>query len=172
MALGNLDHCYCGDPDNPNMVHYNTSGTMCAIIESSEDDDHKMAGILGGTSRQSDVMLERAARQHFPNVEMEQTSETSCTYTISNIPNEQAMRIVKSVLPNVLELYLNKSKDYDGNVMAMLNLGPKASFVDLWRKVGKLKGALWDGRPMVGEQADEILADTVGHVLIILDEMR
>jgi hypothetical protein len=90
---------------------------------------------------------------------------------VENAPNDQAKRIVLSVLPKVLSLYLNKSKDYDGNVMAMFNLGPKACFVDLWRKVGKLKGALWDGRPMVGEQADEILMDLVGHTLIILDEL-
>ena len=90
---------------------------------------------------------------------------------VENVPNEQAKRIVLHVLPKVLSLYLNKSKDYDGNVMALLKLGPKAGFVDLWRKAGKLKGALWDGKPMVGEQTDEILMDLVGHVLIILDEI-
>lgn len=94
------------------------------------------------------------------------------TIEVENIPNNQARRIVEDILPQVMTLYLRKSKDYDGNVMAMLKLGPKASFVDLWRKVGKLKGALWDGKQMVGEQADEILADLVGHVLIILDEMN
>jgi hypothetical protein len=94
------------------------------------------------------------------------------TLEFVNIPNEQARRIVESILPRVMELYLNKSKDYDGNVMALLKLGPKASFVDLWRKIGKLKGALWDEKPMVGEQADEILADCVGHILITLDEMN
>lgn len=94
------------------------------------------------------------------------------TLEFINIPNEQSRRIVERILPSVMELYLNKSKDYDGNVMALLKLGPKASFVDLWRKIGKLKGALWDGRAMAGEQADEILADCVGHILITLDEMN
>lgn len=90
---------------------------------------------------------------------------------VENVPNPQAKRIVISVLPKVLSLYLNKSKDYDGNVMSLLRLGPKAGFVDMWRKMGKLKSALWDGKAMVGEQVDEILMDLVGHVLIILDEI-
>jgi hypothetical protein len=81
------------------------------------------------------------------------------------------MRIIQDILPKVAELYLRKSRDYGGNVMAMLKLGPKASFVDLWRKVGKLKRCLWDGEPMQGEQTDEILMDCVGHILITLDEM-
>jgi hypothetical protein len=107
-----------------------------------------------------------------PSVTAEKLSENKVSYEISNIPNEQAMRIVLEVLPKVLRLYLSKSRDYNGNVMAMLKLGPKASFVDLWRKVGKLKSALWDDQPMQGEQADEILADCVGHILITLDEMN
>ena len=90
----------------------------------------------------------------------------------TNIPNEQAYEIITTVLPNVMQLYMSKSRDYGGNVMAMLRLGPKASFVDLWRKVGKLKRALWDGEPMKGEQPDEILADCVGHILITMHEMR
>lgn len=107
-----------------------------------------------------------------PNVHVSHDSRDDAVYEINNVPNEQAARIVRNILPKVLELYLNKSKDYNGNVMAMLKLGPKASFVDLWRKVGKLKTALWDEQPMVGEQPDEILADLVGHVLIILDEIQ
>lgn len=107
-----------------------------------------------------------------PGVTVEKLSENKVSYEITLIPNDQAMRIVLEVLPKVLRLYLGKSRDYNGNVMSMLKLGPKASFVDLWRKVGKLKSALWDGQPMQGEQADEILADCVGHILITLDEMN
>jgi hypothetical protein len=107
-----------------------------------------------------------------PVVWVEHLAEHTVEYRIENIPNDQAMRIIKDILPKVMELYLGKSRDYGGNVMDMIKLGPKASFVDLWRKVGKLKRALWDDQPMVGEQADEILMDCVGHVLITLDEMK
>lgn len=107
-----------------------------------------------------------------PAVWVDGLADNKLTLEIDRIPNDQAMRIVRDVLPKVLELYLNKSRDYGGNVMDMINLGPKASFVDLWRKVGKLKRALWDEQPMVGEQADEILMDLIGHILIILDGMN
>lgn len=107
-----------------------------------------------------------------PGVWVEKLSDKEVKYEFQNIPNEQAMRIVTDVLPKVIELYMKKSRDYGGNVMSMLKLGPKASFVDLWRKVGKLKRCLWDGEPMQGEQTDEILADCIGHILITLDEMN
>jgi hypothetical protein len=126
-----------------------------------------VAETLGGVNRAK--AAEVLAK---PAVWVERTGENSATYEFQNLPNEQAIRVVNDILPEVIELYLSKSRDYGGNVMDMLKLGPKASFVDLWRKVGKLKRAIWDEQPMVGEQPDEILSDLVGHVLIILDERQ
>jgi hypothetical protein len=139
----------------------------------SEVDDHLLAETLGGTSRMP--IDERKASEVLsrPAVWMERTGETSATYEFMNLPNEQAIRIVTEILPKVLELYLSKSRDYGGNVMEDApggGLGPKACFPDMWRKMGKLRRAIWDEQPMVGEQPDEILSDLIGHVLIILDE--
>lgn len=88
---------------------------------------------------------------------------------VENIPNEQARRVLIDVLPGLIELYLKKSKDYGGDVGAMIGLGPKAHFVDMWRKMGKLKRALWDGVELEGEKPEEIMRDLVGHIFIILD---
>lgn len=107
-----------------------------------------------------------------PMVNVDVLSENSARLEIENIPNEQAMRIVKDVLPKALALYLNKSKDYGGNVGDLAKLGPKSMFVDIWRKVGKLKRSLWDGAPLVGEQNEEIIQDLIGHCLIILDDLQ
>lgn len=107
-----------------------------------------------------------------PIIWVERIGTNTFTYEFQNVPNDQAARIIQDVLPGVLELYMSKSRDYGGNVGEMIGLGAKATFVDIWRKVGKLKRAMWDGQKMVGEQVDEILADLVGHVLIILDGMK
>jgi len=103
---------------------------------------------------------------------MDRTSTNSVTYSIENIPTEQAMKIVAEVLPNVLTLFLAKNRDYGDTHLDHMRLGPKAQFVDIWRKVGKLKRAVWDGVPMAGEQPDEIFADFVGHSLLAILDYR
>lgn len=92
------------------------------------------------------------------------------TLEATNIKTNSAQHVLLEVLPQVLELFLVKNQDY-GDEMNAMKLGAKGQFVDIWRKVGKLKGALWDGKSMVGEQADEILMDLVGHILLALSEM-
>jgi hypothetical protein len=79
------------------------------------------------------------------------------------------------ILPKTIELYLKKSRDYGGNVMETPpggDLGVKACFPDMWRKMGKLRLAIWDGQELHGEQPEEILMDLVGHILITLDKLR
>lgn len=139
--------------------------------------------VLAATISQADVMQQRAhlvdparvvevGKQ--PAVWVDRLGKNIAKYDIENIPNEQAMRVVHDILPKVLELYLKKSKDYGGNVSHDApggNLGPRALFPDMWRKMGKLRRSLWEGKELQGEQTEEILMDLVGHVLIVLDEL-
>lgn len=127
---------------------------------------------MGGTCQHPNQKLKLAVPSDDPIIWVERIGPNTITYEFQNIPNEQALRVIQGVLPGVLELYLGKSRDYGGSLGDMIGLGTKAAFVDIWRKVGKLKRAMWDGQKMVGEQVDEILADLVGHVLIILDGMK
>ena len=90
--------------------------------------------------------------------------------TIDNPPTVAAQQILMNVLPEVLRLFLAKNKDY-GDEMGVMRLGPKGQFVDIWRKVGKLKGALWDGKELAGEQVPEIMMDLIGHLLLALNDM-
>lgn len=149
-------------------------------------DDHNLMKAYKATS-QADVMMAKASEPHMygttlphaqildiakqPAVWAEKLSATSGRLEIENLPNEQAMRVALEVLPKVLELYLKKSRDYGGNVMQLMDLGPRACIPDMLRKFGKLKRAIWDGDEMVGEQPDEIIMDLAGHIFIILDEM-
>lgn len=107
-----------------------------------------------------------------PHVNVESHNAKHTDYEIFNIPNEQALRIINDILPKALELYLKKSKDYGGNVMSRINLGPKACIPDIQRKFGKLVDAIWFDKPLQYEQPQEILQDLLGHILIILDEME
>lgn len=151
----------------------------------SDEDDHNLAKAYKATS-QADVMMAKAtepvheftiphaqvldiAKQ--PAVWAEKLSANSARLEFENLPNEQAIRVVLEVLPKVVELYLKKSRDYGGNVMELMDLGPSACIPDMLRKFGKIKRAVWDGEEMVGEQPDEIIMDLAGHIFIILDEM-
>lgn len=91
---------------------------------------------------------------------------------VDNPPTQEAEFILLHVLPNVLQLFLEKNRDYsDGNIGSdPIKLGPKAQFVDIWRKVKKLKRGLWDGETLVGEQPDEIIKDLIGHSLLALGD--
>lgn len=78
---------------------------------------------------------------------------------------EQARAIFQEVLPTVLERFVRKNADY-GSTAAFL--GAKGQFADINPKFWKLKRALWDGEPLIGESVEEILSDLVGHSLLSL----
>lgn len=90
---------------------------------------------------------------------------------VDNAPNEVSRRVLLQILPDLLELYLNKSKDYGDDEDTGDDLGPKGPFVDMFRKMKKLRRALWDGVELEGEGPEEIMQDLVGHIFIILDKM-
>lgn len=89
------------------------------------------------------------------------------TLEVLNPPTAQAEHILLHVLPEVLELFLKKNKDYAD----WPDLGVRGEFVELWRKVHKLKRALWDDQELVSEQWDEIIMDMVGHCLLALKNL-
>lgn len=89
------------------------------------------------------------------------------TIEVLNPPTKQAEHILLRVLPRVLELFLEKNKDYAD----WPDLGVRGEFVELWRKVHKLKRALWDDQELVSEQWDEIIMDMVGHCLLALKNL-
>jgi len=50
---------------------------------------------------------------------------------------------------------------------AFMELGPKGQFSDIWRKIKKLKRAVWDEEPLRGEQPVQIIDETVHHLLML-----
>ena len=79
---------------------------------------------------------------------------------------EQAYKeIEERILPRVLEKFLAKGRDY-GDAFALL--GPRGQFSDINRKFWKLYRNIWLGKPLEGEQADEIAEDFIGHCLLLI----
>ena len=73
-------------------------------------------------------------------------------------------------LPHIVALFRSKARDYGGdNHFTADSLGARGQFAEIWRKVGKLKRCMWDGQQMKHEQADEILADLFGHIMLAID---
>ena len=74
--------------------------------------------------------------------------------------------MLEVILPQCVEQFRYKSADYGPE--AFMDLGYKGQFSDMWRKMLKLKRVMWNGVPLEFEQADEILKDLFGHILISL----
>jgi hypothetical protein len=73
--------------------------------------------------------------------------------------------ILEHLEPEWREQFIVKNTDYGDDAN---RLGLKGAFVDVYRKTGKLKRALWDDQPLTGEQPREILMDLVGHCFLII----
>lgn len=79
----------------------------------------------------------------------------------------QAQRIIADIIPAVVDKFIEKSIQYgpdNANV-----LGPAGQFADIWRKIGPLKRALWEGETLYQEGPDEICRDLIGHCLLTID---
>lgn len=84
---------------------------------------------------------------------------------IENLPSEQAEAILFDLLPDWITEFMRKNADYGD---ASEHLGAAGQYAELWRKVGKLKGPLWDDRGLNYEQSDEIVRDLIGHCFLTL----
>lgn len=80
----------------------------------------------------------------------------------------QLRRIVTRELPNVINHFAAKNREYGENADV---LGIRGQFADIWRKIGKLRTGMWDDNPeqLTSESVAEILGDLIGHCLLSLD---
>lgn len=68
-----------------------------------------------------------------------------------------------------ISFYKQKNQDYQSHGE---EFGVRGEVHNMGKKMGKLKRALWDGEPLVGEQPEEILLDMVGHCMQALYLLR
>lgn len=91
----------------------------------------------------------------------------SDTSKMTDVPAaEWATQIAGDYLNNFLE----KNKDYESTPPDAL--GSKGMFPDIWRKVGKLRRAIWEDKPLRFESKEEVLSDLFGHILLISHQIE
>jgi hypothetical protein len=81
-------------------------------------------------------------------------------------PTEAARYICDSLLPEWIEHFLRKNAGY-GNMHH--DLGVRAQYVDINRKVGKLRRKWWDGKEIGPETDREVCLDLIGHLFLALE---
>jgi hypothetical protein len=84
---------------------------------------------------------------------------------------ELAERIVGTHLPAALEHFLRRNAEYGDDVD--FNLGSRGQYVDISRKVQKLKRLMWEGEQAKdgAESARTIVMELIGHLLMTMDYM-
>ena len=82
----------------------------------------------------------------------------------------QARRIITELIPAFVQRFVQKNLHYGPNNANVL--GPAGQFADIWRKIGPLKRALWDGEDLTQESADEICRDLIGHAFLTIDMLE
>lgn len=83
---------------------------------------------------------------------------------------DQPKRILLEILPEFIAGFVQKSLHYGSSNANVL--GPAGQFADIWRKIGPLRRALWEGAELTQEGPDEICKDLIGHSLLTIDMIR
>jgi hypothetical protein len=86
----------------------------------------------------------------------------------------ELVRIMTHHLPQWAELFEAKNAGYQSSANDHFGpgkLGARGQYVELFRKMGKLHRALWDGEPLHGEAVDEVLMDLIGHCFLAIDAL-
>jgi len=82
----------------------------------------------------------------------------------------QARRIIFNLLPKFVDGFVEASLHYGPDSANVL--GPAGQFSDIWRKIGPLRRALWEGVELEREQPAEICYDLIGHLLLTIDMLQ
>jgi hypothetical protein len=86
------------------------------------------------------------------------------------VTSEDVRRLVNDeIADEVLQLWNRKSMDYGEQVF---DFDVRAQALELNRKNGKIKDALWHGRQLQFESIEEILMDMIGHCYITIARLR
>jgi hypothetical protein len=82
----------------------------------------------------------------------------------------EMVRIATEFMPDWLELFARKNSEYGPGSAG--DLGPRGQFSDMYRKMIKLKRAMWEGEEdkLTTEGVDEILMDLVGHCFLAIEQ--
>lgn len=91
----------------------------------------------------------------------------SVTVELDGDETKELRGILTEHLPEFLRLFIRKNNEYGENAST---LGPRGQFSDMYRKMIKLRTALWDGNEdqLTSESVEEILMDLIGHCFLTM----
>jgi len=82
----------------------------------------------------------------------------------------QAQRIIAEIIPSFVDGFIEASLHYGPNNANVL--GPAGQFSDIWRKIGPLRRALWEGESLHRESPEQICLDLIGHLMMTIDMLQ
>lgn len=86
------------------------------------------------------------------------------------ITSQDIRRVVTNdISDEALDKWLEKNKDYGEQ---LFDFDVRAQALELNRKNGKVKDALWYGKPLQFEKLEEVLFDLIGHCFITIARLR
>lgn len=74
--------------------------------------------------------------------------------------------IATRIMPEWLALFQRKNRDYGSG--SAYELGVRGQYSDIYRKMIKLKRAMWDGHDLDFEDTEEIIKDLISHLFLTL----
>jgi hypothetical protein len=94
-------------------------------------------------------------------------AERNITINYTNA-GAQFRRIMHVHLPAWARVFEAKNAEYGDNAQ---ELGVPGQFADIWRKISKLRTAMWEGHPerLTSESTEQVIMDLIGHLFLTLD---
>lgn len=80
-----------------------------------------------------------------------------------------AWQEMEKILDVVVTDWRMKRQDYRD---AFVVLGSRGQFSEIWRKVYKLKNAIWDGYELKGESPEQVAEEIIPHCLMLVYLLR
>lgn len=93
-------------------------------------------------------------------------------YGLQPNDSQQLRDIISDLVPEWALLFARKNADYGSHDDSAGVLGIPGQYADIWRKMSKLKRAMWDGEELEFEKTEEVISDLIGHLFLTLHMMR
>lgn len=126
-------------------------------------------GNARGMARKPEMVTSRDHAYHIFNTGAENPIGKKMEELFGDPPHKQAAVILHEIFPDAINHWLGKTEDYEESSD---DLGSAGQYAELHRKMGKLKKALWYGKPLVGEQPPEILEDLMAHCALAIYALK
>lgn len=95
--------------------------------------------------------------------------------SFDGFPTETSRRIFSNATNDLglvqewAKMFMGKQQDYGDRAN---DLGVPGQYAEMSRKFIKLRKAMWEGKPLVGEPAREVVMDLIGHCFLTLKLME